>query len=128
MKNAEVWKHYKEYTRDVTEYSRKLAFAAGALCWFFKDENSEFPLRIEVSILFIVVFFISDILQGCTGAFVHRCWIRSEEKRQWKASKTIEGEYDKPAWIDYPATTFFLVKIFGLLVSFVFIGLHLFAS
>ena len=36
MKNRDLWASYEFYTSELTKYSRQLAFAAAAICWFFK--------------------------------------------------------------------------------------------
>ncbi|MBN1182230.1 MAG: hypothetical protein JXB49_08080 [Bacteroidales bacterium] len=46
MKLSELWDQYQRYTKDVTEYSRKLAFAVAAICWFFKSDSVTFPVNI----------------------------------------------------------------------------------
>jgi hypothetical protein len=42
MKIEELWTQYQYYTQDVTENSRKLAFAIAAICWFFKTPEATF--------------------------------------------------------------------------------------
>jgi hypothetical protein len=125
MTNKEVWSQYKDYTRDLTELARKLAFAAAAICWFFKASDNTFPANIYLALFFVVVFFFSDILQGLSGALLIKWWIRKEEIKKWEETRKIEGDYQKPVWLDYPAFTFFFVKIFFLLASFIFIGKEL---
>jgi hypothetical protein len=40
MKNQEVWSHYKDYTKDMNDFSRKLAFGGLAVCWLPKSKTS----------------------------------------------------------------------------------------
>ena len=89
MKNAELWESYGFYTGELTKYSRQLAFAGAAICWFFKTPEVTFPKPVIVSLVLIVLFFISDILQYFIAAHLLRWWIRREEKRLWKKKKTI---------------------------------------
>jgi hypothetical protein len=35
MKLSNLWKNQQILSRDLTEHSRKLAFAVAAICWFF---------------------------------------------------------------------------------------------
>jgi hypothetical protein len=126
MTNKELWGQYKDYTTDLTSNARKLAFAAGAIAWFFKDDNNLFPKTILLAIGFLVLFFISDILQFMSGALVIRWWTRKEEKKKYAKTASLEGQYDKPAWLDYPSLTFWFLKILFLLLTFAFIGGYIF--
>jgi len=133
MKNSEIWKRYQEYTRDLTENSRKLGYAAIAMCWLFKLENFSFPKHINFAVGFIVVFFISDIFQSLFGAILIRLWVRHHEKKIWEATKnsdnqTIEGDYYKPAWLDYPSFSMWCLKILSLLIGYSFIGYQIFVA
>lgn len=125
MKNAEVWAQYKDYTRDITEFSRKLGFAGAAICWVLKLPDGSFSECTLYALAFFVLFFVADTLQGLAGALMLRTWIRSEEKKKYSETNTIEGEYDKPPWLDYPAFTLFLLKIVALLIGFAFVGLSI---
>jgi len=126
MKNSEVWDQYKAYTKDITEVSRKLGFAGAAICWILKTPQGIFSNSVLWALAFIVAFFISDILQSLSGALLLRYWIRSEEIKIWEANSTLDGEYLKPVWLDYPSFTFFLLKVFSLLVGFIFIAVEIF--
>jgi uncharacterized membrane protein len=126
MTNKELWGQCKEYTADLTNNARKLAFAAGAITWFFKDKDNIFPKSILFAIGFLVLFFICDILQFIFGALMIGLWTRKEEKEKYKETKSIEGDYDKPAWLDYPSRTFWFLKIVFLLLTFACIGVYIF--
>ena len=125
MKNAEAWEQYKAYTRDITEVSRKLGFAGAAICWILKTPQGTFSNSVLWSLIFLVAFFISDVLQSFTGALLLRCWIRTEEIKIWQVKNTLDGEYLKPGWLDYPSFTFFLLKVLFLLVGFIFIAVEI---
>lgn len=124
MKNAELWAAYRSYTEELTKLSRQLAFAAAAICWFFKREPVAFPSAIIWSLSFVVLFFLFDLLQFFVSAHVHRLWTRREEERQWRESNSIDGEYEKPWYLDRPAFVLFNAKIVSLLLAFVMLGLH----
>ena len=121
----ELWEQYQGYTKDLTDFSRKLGFGGIAVCWVLKLENGTFSDQTIRGLVFVVAFFLFDVLQGLTAAIVLRVWIRRQEKVRWASTGTLDGEYSKPYWIDYPAYLFFLLKISALLLSFVFIGLEL---
>lgn len=124
MKNSELWESYEFYTGELTKFSRQLAFAAAAICWFFKSEDVTFPRSITVSLFFVVLFFILDILQYFISAHLLRWWTRREEKAMWAAHKTLDGDYEKPWWIDKPAFILFNLKEVALFVAFVSIGVE----
>jgi len=122
MKNSDLWKSYEFYTGELTKYSRQLAFAGAAICWFFKSPEITFPRSINVALIFIILFFVFDILQYFLSAHLIRWWTRKEEKRMWEKEETIEGEYQKPWWVDSPAFIFFNLKAILLSAAFVSIG------
>ena len=125
MKNHELWESYKDYTKTLTEVARKLGFAAAALCWLFKGNDNTFPSHILTALAFVVLYFTCDMLQFFLGAVFIRTWTRREEKKRWKEDETIEGDYDKPAWLDSPSYAMWWIKVLCLLTSFIFIGFHL---
>lgn len=126
MNNKEAWSHYKDYTRDVTEHSRKLGFAGAAICWFFKDTNAAFPAPILYALIFLILFFLADIVQSMSGALLTKRWLRAEEIKKFEETGEIEGNYEKPGWIDYPSFILFILKVVFLIISFMFIGGHIF--
>jgi hypothetical protein len=128
MKNKELWEQYQEYTADLTNNARKLAFAAGAIAWFFKGENNLFPKSILIAICFLILFFVCDLMQFIFGAIMIGRWIRKEETKKHRETGSIEGEYDKPAWLDYPSKFFWWLKIVFLLLTFASIGFHIFKN
>jgi hypothetical protein len=122
MKNAEAWDQYKSYTKDITEVSRKLGFAGAAICWVLKTPEGTFSICVLWGLTFFVVFFIADVLQSFVGALLLRHWLRREELKQWQTTNSIEGEYLKPGWLDYPSFALFLLKVIFLLIGFTFLA------
>ena len=118
MTTEKLWDRYVAYTRDVTEHSRKLAFAAAGICWFFKTPEITFPPAILWCLTLLVVFFILDVLHYFIGAFMIRWFLEREEKKHWEETEEELKEVLKPRWVDYPATFFFVLKTFVLLASF----------
>lgn len=124
MKNSELWSSYEFYTGELTKHSRQLAFAAVAICWFFKSPTISFPKPVLISLILLVSFFAFDILQYFISSHLLRWWTRREEKRKWETEKSIEVEYNKPWWIDYPAFIFFNLKIVALVSAFIALGVE----
>lgn len=125
MTGKALWEQYQHYTRDITEFGRKLGFAGAAICWIFKRDDFTFPLVIYIALFFFVAYFIADILQALSAALVLKFFIQYHEKRLWRETGSIEGDIQKPRWVDWPAFGFFIAKCFLLITGFVFIGLHL---
>ena len=134
MKNAQIWKQYQDYTKDVSVNARQLGFAAAAICWIFKAPQIGevpsllFPRLILWSLAFVVAFFSFDLLQLFLGAVLTRRWIRRAEKRLWQKTRSIEGEYHKPASIDIPVFILWCLKLLLLFLTFVLIGWHVLAA
>src|SRR6266571_2604884 len=121
MTNREVWEHYRDYTKDITEYSRKLGFAGAAICWFFKAPDFKFPIWILISFLFLLAFFVCDLSQSLVAAYRHRGWIRREEIKNFEETGKIEGDYQKPWGLDIPVFRLFILKVVCLFVAYVFV-------
>jgi hypothetical protein len=125
MKNEKLWAPYVDYTKALSEIARKLGFGAAAICWFFKSADNTFPSHIKISLVFVVLYFMLDMMQYLIAAVLLRIWIRREEKKKWAEKQTIEGDYEKPAWLDHPGYALWLAKVVLLLLGYAFIGLHL---
>jgi hypothetical protein len=125
MKNEELWASYVDYTRSLSEFARKLGFGAAAICWFFKSPDNTFPSNVKISFIFVVLYFMFDMLQYMSGAALLRVWTRHAEKKMWKEKNTIKGDYEKPAWLDYPSYTLWWVKVVFLLLGYAFLCSYL---
>jgi hypothetical protein len=125
MDNEKAWGTYVCYTRDITEFLRKLAFAGIAICWIIKPEYGGFPSVTLAGIGLIVLYFIFDILQYCLGAILWRNWIRAQEKKYLKENNSLEGDYSPPDDLDHPVFYAFWIKIFLLFLGFIAIGFEI---
>jgi hypothetical protein len=126
MTNQEVWTQYKDYSQTTSDIARKIAFAGIAICWLFRDKNNDFPSLVMIALVFLLLFFLSDLLQYLITALLLRRWIRKEEIKMWENVGVIEGDYNKPTWIDTPTFSFFVSKLTFLIISFIFLGIWLF--
>ena len=123
MKNREAWSNCETYSKGLTDFSRKLAFASAAICWYFHDSNYSFPPRINVALFLLMVYFVGDVLQYFVAFHKWRQWILSEESAiQEKGERLEDAEFDIPANLDKWPFRLFLTKIFILLFSFIFIA------
>jgi hypothetical protein len=116
MKLAEVWSQYLDYTNETTAQARHVAYALAGVCWFFKRPDATFPPFVVASLAALVCFFATDILQQFSAAIIRRFWLRHHEKRLWDTTGQLTAQEDVPVpvWIDYPAFTFFLLKLLFL--------------
>ena len=125
MTNKDLWDSYKYYTESLSSALRTLGFAAGGACWLFKNTDNTFPRPILSALLFVALYFLCDVLQYLLGALVTRCWTRHAEKERYRETHSIEGDYDKPAWLDCPAFMFWLLKLIALGVGYGFLAWHI---
>ncbi|MCB1088540.1 MAG: hypothetical protein KDM63_16000 [Verrucomicrobiae bacterium] len=125
MTGPELWQQYQHYTRDLTEHGRKLGFAGAAICWVFRDAEFKFPTLIYFALLAFVAYFLFDILQALLGALVVRFFTEHSEAELWRKSGSIEGNINKPRWVDQPAFFSFIIKNICLCTGFVMIALEL---
>jgi hypothetical protein len=127
MKLGDIWDRYKDYTEELSKNFRTLALAAAAICWFFKSPQIIFPKTILFALIFVVAFFICDILHYGVGAVVTRQWARQKEKElhEKEIQITRETEVEQPAWLDIGPVAFFLGKTLCLALAYVQIGKEL---
>ena len=126
MTNAEAWAAYGSYTRELSEQGRKLAFAAVGVAWLFRTPSGSLPNLLLACLFLTVAFFLFDLLQYAVAALAVRRWVRSEEIRIYRKTKSLDGEtYQKPTSVDFWPTRMALGKhlcllgALGLLVVFV---------
>lgn len=125
MKNSEVWDFYNFYTGEVTKHSRHLGFAGIAICWFFRTTEITFPNFILFSLIFLVLFFVFDLVQYYVSAMRLRKWMQKEEAENENKKGSVDGEYWPPKSLDLPAFWLFKIKLLFLFIGFFFIGLEL---
>jgi len=124
MNITDVWNEFKQNTREVTESSRKIAFAAAAICWFFKTDNASFPKYIQLSLVFIVLYFIFDILQFLVSVISLKKWATRKEAILLLQKMPLDSPIIKPKWITKYPYWLFLTKLIFLAAAFVFIILE----
>ena len=127
MTIKEVWSEYKENTKALSDNARKLAFAGAAIGWFFKTKDATFPSKISISLAFIVLFFLCDMLQYLSSVLLLRQWARRQEKILKINKLPLDIPIEKPLWVVGLPFMLFLAKLLLLLIAFIFLILE-FAS
>jgi hypothetical protein len=125
MTTTDLWSRYRDYTRDVTEHSRKLAFGGLAVCWLFRDPKGHFPVLVLWALGLITLYFAFDLLHPLVGGFVVRGFVQGQEARLWREKRTIEGDVNVPSWLDLPATILYVAKVLLLLTGFGALAWHI---
>jgi hypothetical protein len=92
MTTDKLWETYLHYSRDLTEHSRKLAFASAAICWFFKTPEITFPPAIMGCLALLVVYFILDVVHHLWGAVRVRKFLRDQEDALYKTTGSVSGD------------------------------------
>jgi hypothetical protein len=72
-----------------------------------------------------MLYFFFDLAHYFGSAVLYRFWIRGKEVEMYEKTGTIEGEYNKPAWLDTLAFICFCVKIIILALIYLFLGLNI---
>ena len=126
MKISTKWEHYKEYTQTVSTICRRLGFAAAAIAWLFKNEDNSFPSKILQSLLFLMGFFLADIIQYLIASILLKIWIRGREKELWDMYEKSDADVEQPTWIDKPSEFLFYTKVGFLLFTYILIAIHVF--
>lgn len=123
MKLRELWDNYDYYTSELSKTFRTLAVSGAAIAWFFKSENFSFPNFILLSLVFLVAFFIADIIQYFVAAIRIKKYARSKEKEMYKKKieYNSETEIEVPEWLDNWPFTLFCIKSGLILAAYIFI-------
>lgn len=117
VKNKDLWEAYRGYTEQTSQVARQLGLAAAGLLWALKGPAG-WAGGARVGLMFVVFFFIADLLQYIVAATIWRFWARQQETRIWKEHGTLEAEYEVPWWLDKPAFTLWCLKLLLLLVAY----------
>ena len=123
-KLSEIWQGYQASTETLSQVARPLGFAAAGVAWVLRAPDLSFAPVVKLSLLCTVGFFAADLLQYYVAAGITFIWARRKERQLWKAQKTIEGDLDRPHWLDVPARVMFHTKVLLLLGAFISLGAH----
>lgn len=130
-----AWKCYEDMTAKVSELSRQLAFAGIAVIWIFKDGGAVapagapptlIPRDLILAMCAFVAFLSLDYLQYLSASVVWRIYARHKEIQCEKVNAPVTEDFSHPAWISWPYTPFFYLKIvamvFGQIVLFSYLA------
>lgn len=126
------WAEKETYDKGLTENSRKLAFAAAAICWFFRGDDVTFPVVILLSLTAVILFFAFDLAQYYAGSLIHGRLARQAEVEDWAGVPREERRkrYDrnpiaeKRPGDDYWPLFWRNAKLISLVASFFFLILE----
>ena len=121
----DAWDSYKDYTEISSTNSRKLAFTAGVICWVFRSPDNTFPEEILFAIIFIVGFFIADLLQYIAASIILFFWTRNQERNKHVNDIPIEDvEISLSPTLDVFPRSLFYIKIALLFMAYIYIMRH----
>jgi len=107
----ESYKRFLFYTGEASKIGRQLAFAEGAILWFYHTNVDAYFSFILISFTFLLIYFILDLLQYFIGGINFESLACEQEKdpQKERAMKDI-----KPMrWLYYAKfVTLFVVTIF----------------
>lgn len=122
MKLAEYRKTFYEFSGKASDVSRQLAFAAIAIIWLFKtDLPGGGHLTIPHALIFpgilIVTALAADLLQYILASLIWRLYYRYLEKKRLPHDEDIQHS----PWLEIPITALFWVKVFLVILAYIFI-------
>ncbi|HVE44789.1 MAG TPA: hypothetical protein VNC84_06620 [Gammaproteobacteria bacterium] len=115
--DEEIWSVYDSNTKIFSAICRKLAFAEGGICWFFKSQANHLPPDIIFILKFLILFFASDALQYFLAATIY--WSVGKYYEYCNAHGLIKTpkQVVKQAWMNRASLLLFLVKIVFLVIA-----------
>jgi hypothetical protein len=126
VKLAEYRKTFYEFSGKASDVSRQLAFAAIAVIWLFKSdlkggEHLTIPHALILPGILIVTALAVDLLQYVLASLIWRLYYRCLEKKRVPADADVQHS----PWLEIPITALFWVKVFLVVLAYIFILLFL---
>jgi len=124
MNLKEADQNYRDYSGLASTVTRQLSFAGIAFVWLLalggKVPTSKVHIANDLLVIgFVLVITLAcDFLQYVVGAASWGGFRRRQEKKG-------AVEFQAPGWINRPALTFFWLKIIGVLLAYVLLGIAL---
>jgi len=109
-----IWKISRTYSAEASKISRQLAFGEGAIFWMFFREPDKLSNLILIGLVFLVLYFVFDILQYFIGSFINKnLAVTYEENKENLNPSDIE----RPKSLNDPVYLFYYLKFVMLLVA-----------
>lgn len=119
----QFWRVSRSYSAEASKIARQLAFGEGAVFWFFFTENQIMANFIFLGLLFLVLYFVLDVLQYIIGAFKNKqlanFYEQNESLLELKNIGRQEG-FNAPMYVCY-YSKFFMLLIASLILVSLFI-------
>ena len=122
---SDLWAQYQFYTSDLTEFGRKLGFAAAAICWLLKLPDGGFPKLVLWALGAVVVYFFLDIVQRLWASIRLKRFLEGLETSYFmQAGQGMPSDHniEVPRKLDAPIHQVYVTKIVFLLTGFVLIA------
>ena len=125
MNLAYVKERYSYYTGKTSDIARQLAFAGIAVIWVFKNDSGDqlrVPRELLPSAVVLIIVLALDFLQYVSGSLLWGGFMKVKESSGVKK----DDEFSAPRAINWPALTFFWLKVVAIAVSYAFLLCFLF--
>lgn len=124
---SEAKSTYYELTGKASDVNRQLGFAGIAIVWIFcsvKNGMLNIPEKLILPTLLIVISLGFDLLQYISGSIVWGWFHRYNER----IGISENAEVFASKYLNYPQNGFFVLKIFSMLLAYLFLMLFLLSS
>ena len=115
---------YADHSAKASEKVRSLAFAGIAIVWVFRvgdGLNSKFPAQLLLVLLLLAIALALDFLHAVAATIAWGVYGRYCEKQ----CPDEKREFQAPPVINWPALTFFWLKIPAVFAAYVLLALFL---
>jgi hypothetical protein len=128
VKLSEYRQVYYELSGKASDVSRNLAFAGIAVIWLFKvgDAAPRLPVNLMLPLVLFCVGLAFDLLQYVAGVAVWGLFQWHHD--QCLSDVSADPELDAPSWFNWPALTFFVVKLTTIASAYVVLSLRLWST
>jgi hypothetical protein len=122
MKLEDARDAYYDFSKNLSDINRKLAFSGIALIWLFREVSQGKPLLprgLRIPTILLVSALGLDFLQYIWATAAWGRFSRTKEKNK-------EKEFHVPVWINWPTLAFFWSKIGTMALAYLSLLRYLF--
>lgn len=126
MRLSQYRETYYEFSGKASDVARSLAFAGIALVWIFRSESVAGPRPESATLLPGAMFAVAlafDLLQYVSATVVWGLFQWFQERRL--GSIASDPDLTTPSWLKWPQFSFFVLKLFVVILGYVFLTLFL---